>query len=292
MKHRAARRIGFLLSITLSISLTGASRRDAESRQLLPRDHYRPVIALAVSYGSGLGEIGFTAGGDDQRPLGPLSFALDGDSLVVLDSVNQRVATFDRYGHLISTVEGVYGTDVAVMPDGVGVLNTATSTLVVHSRDGQQHEIEVSSAQTSLTVAVTRAVAYESDARVASASTAVAASPPVAVFGIDDHTGEIRIAGGVTIPVRTEETFGSIELVGVDRGGNIFVAVEQLLPGPTINVKKEVRKYSARGLLRALIPIEIDYAAHPRREFALDADGTLYHLRPLAQQLVIERWQQ
>jgi len=295
MKHRLARRVVTLLSLALSLSIVGAThRRDALPGQPLPlRDIYRSVVALTIPYGSGPREVGFTAGGDDQRALGPLSFALDGESIVVLDSVNQRVVTFDRYSQLTGTIDGVSGTDVAVVSDGVAVLNTATATVVVHTPSGRQQEIEVSPEQATLMIdAATGAVSFKTRDRLNANLTSVAASPPVEVFGVNDHSGEIRIAGGLTIPVRTKETFGSIELIGVDRGGNIFVAVEQLLAGPIINVKKEVRKYSSAGLLRTVIPIEIDYAAHPRREFALDADGTLYHLRPLAQHLVVERWLQ
>jgi hypothetical protein len=283
----------FLLALAVSAVASDFPRSEERARRVHEPETYNPAIVLAVKYGDATGQLGFVAGGSDQRPLGPLSFAVeaDGSSIAILDSVKQRVATFDRYGALHSIIADVHGTDVAFMDNGIGVLDTATATLVIHS-GGRSREIGVSTEQSKLSVDAATGVVSFRERRVSTTSlNADALSPGTEVLRVDDHGGEIRTVSGSTIPVRAAKTFGSIDLVGSDKRGNIFVAVEQLLPGPVIDVIKEVRKYSPSGELRAVIPIDIDYAVHPRREFVLDGEGVLYHLRPLADAVVIERWE-
>ncbi|MGZ5440639.1 MAG: hypothetical protein ACXW5U_06815 [Thermoanaerobaculia bacterium] len=281
------------LSTLITTEAVPAPRDPRRERQVRVPETYKPVVALAVTYGDGPGQLGFMAGGSDQRALGPLSFAVDveGDSIAILDPVNQRVVTFNRYGLPRGTIDDARGTDLALMPDGIGVLDTATATLVVHSPNGTRTEVEVSPEQSKLIVDAATGAVYFRERRDGTTTLDAAVRAPAAeVFRVDDHAGEIRTEDGFTIPVHTAETFGSIDLVGIDRGGNIFVEVEQLLPDS--DVIKEVRKYRPSGELRAVIPIAIDYAAHPRRELVLDGAGNLYHLRPLAHGVVVERWEQ
>ncbi|HET7436974.1 MAG TPA: hypothetical protein VFN10_19855 [Thermoanaerobaculia bacterium] len=72
----------------------------------------------------------------------------------------------------------------------------------------------------------------------------------------------------------------------------IFGAVEQLTPtnDSSINVKTDVRKYSSRGELVAQIPMDMDTVAQPRRPFVVTPEGTLYHMKPTREVLLIERF--
>ena len=140
-------------------------------------------------------------------------------------------------------------------------------------------------------------VSLEADSRVSSQRLASPAGDAVGEFDytdIDQHTGTIRDRWtGVTLTVRTTENLGSMNVIGVDDAHNVFVAVEQLLDGgPGLSVSKEVRKFTPDGTLRAVIPINIDYAAHPVREFVVTSDGTLYHLLPLKNVLLVEEWRE
>jgi hypothetical protein len=114
---------------------------------------------------------------------------------------------------------------------------------------------------------------------------------PYSCIKVGDGAGRVtNNATGRSFSVNTENFFGSISYLGTDREQNIYVVVEELLPGDTIQVKKEVRKYTAGGKQIAVIPVNIDYVAHPDKELILDEDGSVYHLLPLKDHLIVEKW--
>lgn len=98
-------------------SLAPSAMSDAQ-----PLDSPSPAKAsgprLAAKWGSGRGELGH------ERPTegnaeGPMSLAVAGADLVVLDQVNRRLARFDANGKLLSTADAPATTqDLAIAKDG------------------------------------------------------------------------------------------------------------------------------------------------------------------------------
>ena len=79
-------------------------------------------VVLAARWGSGRGELGRSRP-QEGNPEGPMSFALSGDELLVLDQVNGRVARYDANGKLRGTFETTGTTqDLTVAKDGTVVL--------------------------------------------------------------------------------------------------------------------------------------------------------------------------
>lgn len=79
-------------------------------------------VLLSARWGSGRGALGH-ARPNEGNAEGPMSFALAGDEIVVVDQVNGRVVRYDKSGRVTSTSDvPVTVQDVAVAPDGTTVL--------------------------------------------------------------------------------------------------------------------------------------------------------------------------
>lgn len=90
-----------------------------------PTDEARPPAAAALlkaRWGSRDGELGHLRPAEGNAE-GPMSFALAGSDVVVLDQVNGRVVRYDAKGRQVSSVAATPTTqDVAIAPDGTTVL--------------------------------------------------------------------------------------------------------------------------------------------------------------------------
>lgn len=73
-------------AITLGFMFFGLFHRVARVR-------YQTLVALRLAYGSGPRAVG-TMRGTDARPYGPMSFAVQGGSIAVLDEANGRILIF------------------------------------------------------------------------------------------------------------------------------------------------------------------------------------------------------
>jgi hypothetical protein len=295
--------VALLVSALFAATAWTAERDVARRHQA--GDLYEHGIVLRVPYGNGASEVGLLPDGNDEHSRGPASFAINGDSILVLDSEHGRVIDFDRNGTVRQTMNDVRGVDLATNGSSTFVLDAATESVVRISSDGSRSTVQglpsdVLRLEKRDTVGYEvggQFVSLEGTSRVSSQSLASSPGDTAGEFDyadIDRHTGTVRDRWtGVTLTVRTTQNLGSMNVIGVDDAHDIFVAVEQLLDGGRVlRVAKEVRKFAPDGSLRSVIPINIDYAAHPVREFVVTPDGTLYHLLPLKNVLLVEEWRE
>ncbi len=92
-------------------------------------------------------------------------------------------------------------------------------------------------------------------------------------------------------PVLVPEGMASIEKLGRDAKGRVYVAIETPIAGDEIAVRKVIRKYAADGTLLAEIrDVPLDYFVEPVREFRIKGDGKVYQLAPGANLVSINIW--
>lgn len=262
---------------------------------------YESTAVLKLEYGDGNHQVGLIVGVEDFRPTGPLSFAVRGEAIYLLDEVNNQVKAFNQGGDLIRAVEVDQGaSDIAVdARDRLYVLDSTTNQIAQYEVGSLRatHQA-VDQPVTALSVdskdTVSAKLRNDYSYKVDEWSGKLKRRPSLEAFTcikVGERAGRvINNSSGKTINLTTENSLGSVSYLGTDRDGNIFIVIEELLPGDAINVRKEVRKYSAAGQQLAAIPVNIDYIAHPEKELILAEDGSVYHLLPLKEHVVIEKW--
>jgi hypothetical protein len=271
----------FLVSLFAVSSLLAAPVRDVRPS---PREPYRRTTVLAVPYGTAAGQVGMATDMLDEPPRGPESFAVTGDGIVIADSVNGRLAEFRTDGAFIRSTEIGPTIDVISGPEGaLYALDARNEEVVEALRDrangrelratsvdteGLNDFVEVDAERGLLSLPGTR---ERFSIRVVDAHRAV----------LSDHARHNEIA------LITEKRFGSARVIGVDDTDAVYVAVEQLLPDDAVT--KEIRKYAGQRLV-ARFEVELGYEAHPTREFVVTGDGNVYHLRPLHDLTIVDKW--
>ena len=292
------------LLFSLFASASGTSERGIV-RPNPPGDRYEHSIALRLPYGDGPAAVKFLPDGDDERARGPVSFAIEGNSILILDSEHGRILDFDRNGSLVRSIADVQGHDIATDSSAIFVLDATTETVTRIALDGTRSTVQGLPSDVIRLATTHGTVGYEHEGRFVSlphkadfeVQEGTVSPSDVDINGydyrdIDTFTGTIRNKKtGLTLTIRTKMPLGSMNVIGSDNAENTFVAVEQLFDdGAGTGVAKEIRKFAPDGRLRVVIPINIDYAAHPVREFVVTPDGSLYHLLPLPTVLLVEEW--
>jgi hypothetical protein len=271
----------FLVSLFAVSSLLAAPARDLSPS---PRESYRRTTVLAVPYGAAAGQVGMATDMLDEPPRGPESFAVTGDGIAIADSVNGRLAEFRTGGAFVRSSEIGPAIDVIAAPDGtLYALDARNEEVVEAMRDrANGRELRAASVDTEGLNDIVEVDAERGllslpgtterfSIQVADAHRAV----------LSDHARHIEIA------LISEKRFGSARVVGVDDSDAVYVAVEQLLPDDVVT--KEIRKYTGQRLA-ARFEVELGYEAHPTREFVVTGDGSVYHLRPLHDLTIVDKW--
>lgn len=303
--------VGVLALLIVSISPTPfwnssaqklrSEKEDEIASRKFSYETYEPSNILQLEYGSGEKQAGLITGVKDFRPTGPMSFAIKGEIIYILDEVNDRAKAFNRSGDLLRSIEVSEGSaDIAVdSNDRLYVLDRSANSIAEYevgsdspSRYTTKQPIDGLSADANDGVSVKM---RDSNSYTLTSSNGDMkwrlSSEPYTCIKVGDHSGRVtNNSTGRSFSVITEETFGSISYLGTDRDQRIYVVVEELLPGDTIQVRKQVRKYTASGKQIAEIPVNIEYAAHPEKELILDEDGTVYHLLPRRDYLIVQKW--
>lgn len=256
---------------------------------------YERSVALTLPYGDGASGVGSVQDAPEQRPYGPESFAVDGANIFILDSVHARVLEFDANAKLRRTIDNVPGLDLAVRGSEVFVLDPARQLLTAISSDDKRTEYqEARGAQFDrITTDMLPSSPGTPQVRGESASTSQTAdsSNGFDVTQVNSTTAMLSNASGLKITVVTPRMLGSVNVVGIDQQGNVYVAVEQLGAGTTVDVTAELRKYTSTGRLVAVLPDTAVVATHPHRAYLVTPEGAVYHLVPERHALIVEKWQ-
>jgi hypothetical protein len=232
------------------------------------------VIQLPVSYiengDSARDRLALSAGAEDELPNGPASFDVSADGgVVVTDPLKQRLVYFDSEGRFVKDMAlGFTPREVWLADNGTPRVQAAGGMWLEPTGDGQARE-----------------TGFEPDApRPGSALR----TGPDRGFVLGDAPGMAEKTG---FPVLVPEGLASIEKLGRDAKGRVYVALETPIAGDEIAVRKVIRKYAADGTLLAEIrDAPLDYFVEPIREFRIKGDGTVYQLVPRGSLVAINIW--
>jgi hypothetical protein len=255
---------------------------------------YSGSIVLDLRYGSADGEVGFEAGGADRLPRGPSSFSVTSGSIYVLDTVGRRLQRFDRASRGVTDVQDIRGgLDLSTTGDGrVFLFDPAVNTIEVF--DSQLAPVETIPVGKSVSVPLTTTqdgIPTELS-RTRQDVTSTTGEVPCLATRIDDASAQVTTIGTVPrrLQLKTSAYLGSLTCLGLDAQNRIYVVVEYLnTEGGEIDVTKQVEVFAASGRV-GVIPLPVDYAAHPVREVVLRPDGSVYHFRPLRDRALVQRW--
>ena len=271
----------FLVSLFAVSSLLAAPARDLRPSL---RETYGRSTVLQVPYGAAAGQVGLATDMLDAPPRGPESFAVTGDGIAIVDSVNGRLSEFRADGAFVRASTIGPAIDVIPAPDGVlYAFDPANGEVIEAMRDrANGRELRAASVDTE---GLSDFVEVDAERGLLSLP---GAAERFSIQLVDAHRAVLSDhARRIEIAIVTVERFGSARVIGVDDSEAVYVAVEQLLPGDVVS--KEVRKYVGQRLV-ARFEVELEYEAHPTREFVVTGDGSVYHLRPLRNLTVVDKW--
>lgn len=285
--------VAVLVCVVFATAALAARIGDRRERVPLPSQRYERSVTLSLDYGNAKNQLGIRTGDFETRPEGPESFAVAADgTIAIADSLHERVVVFDQNGHVVRSNDGIVASDIHITDNSMFILDPATSRMLeITSRGERVSDIAVDPSADRVTSLLIQKAEQSRRFAVQSEQAMKAAEPMPMVTVVNDRIGEVKV-GDSRFTVATGGSLGSLDFIGTDAAGNLFVAVEELLPtnDSSISVKTEVRKYGPKGELLAQIPMDMNTVTQPRRPFVVTPDGTLYHMKPTREMLLVERF--
>ncbi len=268
----------------------------------------------AISFANGAGEmqVGIRAAAAEQEPMGPQALVSDDSGqLYLLDSLNRRVLVINPLqGSVVGTVS---------LPDSIMPVRLVVRNNLLYALDLQRNAVLVATRTGTLQQALPAAesplasgLAVDHNGKVylqlmgnrerlLSSSTVLQPEQPglsqnTAYWGWvhstftrrDAHSGNLLIQDArgarlISLAVQVAHTIGAVRLQQVDRAGNIYLAVEELLEDvPVMVVAPKVLRYAPGGVVsaEASIPLE-ENRAIPLQPLAITPEGKIYYLKVL-----------
>lgn len=281
-----ARRYSVLLSVLFFVLVISGSghepaRPQAEVRLIRLTRTVRIPVSMQEIQPTGKIPLGDPAtlmvspGAQDEPPNGPAGFdVLDDGSLLICDPLRDSVSVFDGQGKFREAWKIGFAADSLTVGVNGLILVREASTGQLHVLDRQGRSRPTESAT----------LPQAAEARVLTGHSGTVTVPP------------IGSAGGRTIEVRFDKPglrLLSIEGLGTDSQGNIYVALETTTGGEEtegINLNKSVRKYAANGMLVCEVTdIPLDYYVTPVDELRV-RKGFLYQLMTGRSEVHINVW--
>ena len=255
----------------LGFRVSSQPRRAASGAALLTATR---TLQLPVSYiengDSPTDRLALSAGAEDELPQGPASFDVTPDGGVVLtDPLKQRLVWFDSQGRYVKEIAlGFTPHEVWLADNGSPRVEASGGMWLEPTANGEARE-----------------TGFQPDFPKPDSARRTA---PDRGFILGDAPGAAEKTG---FPVLVPEGLASLEKLGRDAKGRVYVALETPAPGEEIAVRKVIRKYAADGSLLAEIrDVPLDYFVNPIREFRIKPDGKIYQLMPQAGQVAINMW--
>ncbi|MCD4738442.1 MAG: hypothetical protein K8R89_04195, partial [Anaerolineae bacterium] len=271
-------------------------------------------VVLSLEVGSEPGQVGVKTGALEVYPIGPKSFAVGDNGIIyILDTVNLRIQGFNIEGELevlipLSTMvtpadlvvvdtDTFYvldmGADKVFQVDGRGRISASyeiSSDImdgisgITLEKNGDLSTI-VDAAVRHTLIANSRYVlrAEQEDRKEPGLSTRrsenvyTARNPDWKNGGLQVMREDGQVL--LDIPITVKHLLGSVAFLDIDRQGNIYVVIEELLEDFPIAVEKTVRKYDPGGHLLGTARVSTErYYAYPQRDVAVDRAGNVYQL--------------
>ena len=281
---------------------------------------YQRSVIATLTYGNGSASLGLSKG-SDRRPIGPSSFAVDAaGNLFVSDNVNGRVQVFSNRGGLVRSLKvdsNVYdlatggASDLYLLgADGSLAIQDAVTGSVkakgaaMSAAAEELGQLRVANGQISLESPrqITYPLGASRNSGMALLSTQEQQSGQrkgSLTSSQDRYTTSYRDGGHLyrlddkgrtiqDIALRLSDV-ATVVFLQQDRAGNVYVQVERASDNGKVSV--EVRQYSKKGDLLAVVSIDrVDYLPMTRSTVVAE-DGTIYQLLPTAQGAALVKYQ-
>lgn len=249
------------------ISMSRTIRVPVQMLSTLTKDTFREHLeALTLS-----------EGGEDELPQGPQSFGvLHNGSFVIADPLQRRVVFYDSLGQYLEAWE--IGFPVSRVTwrenDYLEVIKATTGDTLLMDDTGQLYP-------SNLRARSVLPQANLGETKLLGLNRGVISRPRTR--GQEPGILEINFKSDSTRMI-------SLQDLGMDTGGNTFVAMETTHGKDTIDIIKYIRKYSADGkILCQINDIPFDYYVHPEDEFRIKK-GLVYQMQPKQSELRINVW--
>jgi len=286
---------------------------------IFAQEIYTSQEILSATWGNASDQIGLIEGMEERLPVGPASFAVDDNgSIYILDVVNQKMKKgehqFPERGRLVSNIHVEKdGIDIAVdleksifvlypkylekyapidgrllkkyrVASGDGVI----SGIIAHKKGvlsiitGDQKSYNIQEVKRS-----SQSHQFISKSGIRSTFTTCS----YVTKKINKHKGIVKnLTSNSEFEVNADNPLASIVFIDTDKLNNIFISVETFLGGPTVNVKREIRKYNQNGELLAILNLDMNYHTFPNKDIVIDKNGNIYQMQPLAGGVKILKW--
>ncbi len=261
-----------LLTSALLLESGGEGRPQVEARTIpITRVVRIPLAVLGSQEVSGNNSTVLAAspGAAEELPEGPNGFDIfEEENILISDPLHNRVVIFDPQGKFRQAWNIGFAADsIRVLPDG--------NALVREANTGQFH-------------------AFNREGK------PVTGEMPPSLESTQAHkltttSGLVSNPKGSPISVQLNQpglSLVSLESVGVDNTGNIYIALESSSgeSADGINVNKTVRKYAANGsLLSETSKLPLDYYIPPVDEIRV-RKGRIYQLMTTSTEVEINIW--
>lgn len=210
-------------------------------------------------------------GAPDELPEGPEGFdVFDDRTLLIADPLRDRLAEFDSKGVFKQEWRIGFAADSVTVTSTGLVLVREASTGALHAFDREGHPRTTEPAQLpeadhAVLQGLNRGIVVRSKA--------------------PDSAGALEVRFE-----RPGFRLLSLESLITDENGNTYVALETTAGGESVDVKKIVRRYDAKGQLVAEISdMNVDYYVRPVDELRVHR-GLVYQLMSSASEVLINIW--
>lgn len=229
------------------------------------RRTYSLGTTLRYDIGSLDGQLGLMKGSGDFRGLGPTSISVRKGTHIIADAVNHRVIV-SRFGSKAQALACDDAVDVAFGDDGdiYCIVGSSGETKLIHK--ASMNPVPPPSDGTQFYPKEHQTYQRE-----------------------DEYSMLVSWSGG-QVRIQTSNSLGAARYLGVDQEGSSYFRVEQIFQDEVIRASAEVHKYLPDGKLVAVVPLSVDYEVHPFHDVGVDDDGTIYHLRPLKDAVLVDIW--
>ncbi len=249
---------------------------------------------LHVDYGTTADSFGYSPRGVEKQALAPAAFDVDSRGrLIVADPVRRQVIRVDMATPTLSPLAQlpIPFSDIAVDHDGKvyvidgksKTMKTVVGSAVSTTIPGANHNLRFIRHGNRIAIRAGTTAKQIDRGKLANQFSS-------RVIKCNAEAGLLTL-GGKRVQVEIGGPLASVQLVGVNAGGDAFLLFEQFRKRGQLEVDRRVVVINATGTIKAMLAISESPTVHPSREFVLGPNGAFYQMIPGTQGVTFVRWE-
>ncbi|MEK8020082.1 MAG: hypothetical protein VSS75_024680 [Candidatus Parabeggiatoa sp.] len=276
--------IQYLYLITGFLFFTNANA------DIKPSYSFTPHQIASLSWGNQSREVALSKA--PANNFGPPSFAVNdaGSTVYLLDAANERLVVINQNTFSTLTLPSNQANDLCLLDNRLYLLFGEQKQVIVYNFWGRRlktYPLPDSplslQCHTDVIVETFNGEFYRLNAPT------VPIKPPYTVKRTSSSQWRVRRSEPLIINSGTVE---SLDIIGVDQTGNLYIAVEELINEglQTENVKRFLRQYSPSGEWLAEVELPYSLYAYTLKDLIVTAAGDVYQILPLKNSFEIIQW--